>query len=84
MQRDKDFVGDRRVSRRRVSLLSRVSRIFELTLVDERGIFSFAPLAVVTPLIYLRTRLLIPFIVAHWFVDMLGILFGIILPMTRK
>ena len=42
---------------------------------------SFIPLAVVMTLIYLRTRRLIPFIVAHWAVDMIGILTGIILPM---
>lgn len=45
---------------------------------------SFVPLAVVMTLIYLRTRRLIPFIVAHWAVDMLGILTSIILPMIRK
>lgn len=45
---------------------------------------SFLPLAVVMTLIYLRTRRLIPFIVAHWAVDMIGILTGIILPMFMK
>jgi len=44
---------------------------------------SFIPLAVVMTSVYLRTRRLIPFIVAHWSVDMLGVLSGIILPMTR-
>ncbi len=42
---------------------------------------SFLPLAVVMTLVYLRTRRLVPFIVAHWAVDMIGILTGIILPM---
>ena len=41
---------------------------------------SFLPLAVVMTLVYLRTRRLIPFIFAHWAVDMFGILTGIILP----
>jgi membrane protease YdiL (CAAX protease family) len=45
---------------------------------------SFVPLAIVNTLIYLRTRRLIPFIVAHWAVDMIGILTGIILPMMMK
>ena len=45
---------------------------------------SFIPLAVVMTLIYLRTRRLIPFIVAHWAVDMIGILTGLILPMLGK
>jgi membrane protease YdiL (CAAX protease family) len=45
---------------------------------------SFLPLAVVATLVYLRTRRLIPLIVAHWAVDMLGILTGIILPMIGK
>jgi uncharacterized protein len=45
---------------------------------------SFLPLAVVMTLVYLRTRRLIPFIVAHWAVDMIGILTGIILPMIMK
>lgn len=45
---------------------------------------SFIPLAVVMTLVYLRTRRLIPFIVAHWAVDMLGILSGMIVPMLMK
>lgn len=45
---------------------------------------SFLPLAVVMTLVYLRTRRLIPLIVAHWAVDMVGILTGIILPMFLK
>jgi membrane protease YdiL (CAAX protease family) len=45
---------------------------------------SFLPLAVVMTLVYLRTRRLMPFIVAHWAVDMIGILTGIILPMVMK
>ena len=45
---------------------------------------SFLPLAVVMTLVYLRTRRLIPFIVAHWAVDMIGILTGILLPMILK
>jgi len=45
---------------------------------------SFLPLAVVMALIYLRTRRLIPFIIAHWAVDMLGILSGIVMPMLMK
>jgi membrane protease YdiL (CAAX protease family) len=45
---------------------------------------SFLPLAVVMTLVYLRTRRLIPFIVAHWAVDMIGVLTGIILPMVVK
>lgn len=45
---------------------------------------SFLPLAVVMTLIFLRTRRLFPFIVAHWAVDMLGILTGMILPMLAK
>jgi membrane protease YdiL (CAAX protease family) len=35
-------------------------------------------------LIYLRTRRLIPFVVAHWAVDMIGILTAVILPMLGK
>lgn len=42
---------------------------------------SFLPLAVAMGLVYLRTRRLIPFIVAHWAVDMLGVLSGIVMPM---
>jgi uncharacterized protein len=45
---------------------------------------SFIPLAVVMTLIYLRTRRLIPFAIAHWAVDLIGILTGIILPMMVK
>ena len=45
---------------------------------------SFLPLAVVMALIYLRTRRLIPFIIAHWAVDMLGVLNGIIVPLLMK
>lgn len=45
---------------------------------------SFLPLAAVMALIYLRTRRLIPFIVAHWAVDMLGVLSGVIAPMLIK
>ena len=45
---------------------------------------SFLPLAVISTLVYLRTRRLIPFIVAHWAVDMLGVLSGIIVPMLIK
>ena len=45
---------------------------------------SFLPLAVVMALIYLRTRRLIPFIIAHWAVDMLGVLSGIVMPMLMK
>jgi len=45
---------------------------------------SFLPLAVVMTLVYLRTRRLLPLIIAHWAVDMLGILSGLILPMLMK
>lgn len=45
---------------------------------------SFLPLAVAMALVYLRTRRLIPFVVAHWAVDMFGILTGIVLPMLMK
>jgi uncharacterized protein len=45
---------------------------------------SFLPLAVLMTLVYLRTRRLIPFIVAHWAVNMLGILSGVIVPMLMK
>jgi uncharacterized protein len=45
---------------------------------------SFLPLAVVMSLVYLRTRRLIPFIIAHWAVDMLGVLSGIVIPMLMK
>jgi len=42
---------------------------------------SFLPLAVAMTVVYLRTRRLMPLIIAHWFVDMIGVLTGIILPM---
>ena len=45
---------------------------------------SFLPLAIVMTLVYLRTRRLIPFMIAHWAVDMLGVLSGIIVPMLMK
>jgi hypothetical protein len=45
---------------------------------------SFLPLAVVMILVYLRTRRLIPFVVAHWAVDVLGILSGAVVPMLMK
>jgi membrane protease YdiL (CAAX protease family) len=45
---------------------------------------SFLPLAIVMTLVYLRKRRLIPLMVAHWAVDMFGILSGIILPMFLK
>jgi uncharacterized protein len=45
---------------------------------------SFIPLALVMTLIYLRTRRLIPFMVAHWLVDMVGVLTAVILPMVMK
>jgi membrane protease YdiL (CAAX protease family) len=45
---------------------------------------SFLPLATAMTLVYLRTRRLIPFVVAHWAVDMLGILTGIIIPMLTR
>ena len=45
---------------------------------------AFLPLAVIMTLIYRHTRRLIPFVIAHWAVDMIGILTGIILPMMVK
>ena len=42
---------------------------------------SFIPLGIVVTLVYLRTRRLIPFVFAHWAVDMLGVLTGVVLPM---
>ncbi|MBN1855629.1 MAG: CPBP family intramembrane metalloprotease [Dehalococcoidia bacterium] len=43
---------------------------------------SFLPLAVAMTLVYLRTRRLVPLVIAHWVVDMAGIVNGIILPMV--
>jgi len=45
---------------------------------------SFIPLAVAMTLVYLWTRRLVPFVVAHWAVDMLGILTGVVLPMLAR
>jgi len=45
---------------------------------------SFLPLAIVMTLVYRRKRRLIPLIIAHWAVDMFGILSGIFLPMFMK
>jgi len=45
---------------------------------------SFLPLAAVMALVYLRKRRLIPFIVAHWAVDMLGVLSGMVVPKFMK
>jgi membrane protease YdiL (CAAX protease family) len=45
---------------------------------------SFLPLAIVMALVYLRTHRLIPLIIAHWAVDMFGILSGIVVPMFIK
>ena len=45
---------------------------------------SFLPLAVVMAVVYLRTRRLIPFVIAHWAVDMLGVLTGIVVPTLIK
>ena len=42
---------------------------------------SFLPLAVLMTLLYLRSRRLLPFIVAHWALDFAGVLTGVILPM---
>jgi len=45
---------------------------------------SFLPLAVAMSLVYRRTRRLIPFIIAHWAVDMLAVLSGIVVPILMK
>lgn len=45
---------------------------------------SFIPLAILMTLVFLRTRRLIPLIIAHWAVDMLGVFTGMILPLLLK
>jgi membrane protease YdiL (CAAX protease family) len=42
---------------------------------------SALPIAVVLPIIYLRTRRVLPFILAHWVLDLAGVLMLVILPM---
>jgi len=45
---------------------------------------SFLPLASVMALVYLKKRRLIPFIIAYWAVDFLGVISGIIIPILIK
>ena len=45
---------------------------------------SFILLAVMMGLVYLHTRRLIPLIVAHWAMNMLGIISGVIMPMLTN
>ena len=41
---------------------------------------SALPIAIVLPIVYLRTRRLLPFIVAHWALDIVGVLMYVLLP----
>lgn len=45
---------------------------------------SALPIAVVLPIVYLRTRRLLPFIIAHWAVDFAGILTLVVLPLMAR
>lgn len=42
---------------------------------------SFLPLTIFMPLIYLKTRTLLPFIIAHWFMDAAAAIMGTLLPL---
>jgi membrane protease YdiL (CAAX protease family) len=45
---------------------------------------SFLPLTIIMPLIYLRTRRLLPFIIAHWIMDLTSAIMGALLPLLIK
>lgn len=45
---------------------------------------SFLPLTIIMPLIYLRTRRLLPFIIAHWIMDLTGAIMGALLPILMR
>ena len=47
-------------------------------------LLSFLPLALVMTVVYLRVRRLLPFFIAHWAMDFLGVVSGILVPMMRK
>lgn len=42
---------------------------------------SFLPLTILMPLIYLRTKRLLPFIIAHWIMDLIAAIVGTLLPL---
>jgi uncharacterized protein len=45
---------------------------------------SFLPLTILMPLMYLRTKRLLPFILAHWIMDLTGAIMGTLLPFLVK
>lgn len=45
---------------------------------------SFLPLTIIMPLIYLRTKRLLPFIIAHWIMDLTAAIMGTLLPLFIK
>ncbi len=45
---------------------------------------SFIPLAILMTVLYLHVRRLLPFIVAHWALDFLGVVSGLLLPMLSR
>lgn len=45
---------------------------------------SFLPLTILMPLIYLRTKRLLPFIIAHWIMDLTAAIMGALLPLVVK
>ncbi|PKM90968.1 MAG: hypothetical protein CVU87_00160 [Firmicutes bacterium HGW-Firmicutes-12] len=44
---------------------------------------SFLPLTIAMPLIYLRTKRLMPFIIAHWAMDAIAAIMGTLLPILK-
>ncbi|KUO53016.1 MAG: hypothetical protein APF76_12620 [Desulfitibacter sp. BRH_c19] len=44
---------------------------------------SFLPLTILMPIIFLRTKRLLPFIIAHWAMDMVAAVMGALLPLLK-
>jgi membrane protease YdiL (CAAX protease family) len=45
---------------------------------------SSLPIAIVLPIVYFRTRRLLPFIIAHWVADAGGVLMAVVLPLMAR
>ena len=47
-------------------------------------VISFIPVAVVMTVLYIRSKRLLPFIIAHWVMDLIAAITSILLPLLRK
>ena len=51
------------------------------------AVYRFAstlPIAIGVPIVYLRTRRLLPFVIAHWAVDFASVLMFVVLPLMAR